>query len=174
MLSGVAHVRTNVSEERSPSIIRVTRIGELKTTLAITRHWRTLRRSIITSSLTYLAYLDWHETFRCWHKQRPHECNKPLYATPLLCGKLYHIHTAGTSRNRFVIPSVMLLLLAALMTHGPGSNKTTVGGSGHSLSHFNYPHNVPGSFPRRECDWALSVPISIELHVHRVLFHFSP
>jgi hypothetical protein len=37
MLLRVALVRTDVSEELSASIIRVTRIGELGTTLAVTR-----------------------------------------------------------------------------------------------------------------------------------------
>jgi hypothetical protein len=36
MLCRVALVRTDVSEERSSSIIRVTRIGALETTLAVT------------------------------------------------------------------------------------------------------------------------------------------
>jgi hypothetical protein len=36
MLSCVALVRTDVSEERSASLIRVTGIGELGTTLAVT------------------------------------------------------------------------------------------------------------------------------------------
>jgi hypothetical protein len=36
MLRHVAHVRTDVSEEVSASIIRVTRIGELGTMLAVT------------------------------------------------------------------------------------------------------------------------------------------
>jgi hypothetical protein len=36
LLRRVALVRTEVSEELSPSFIRVTRIGELGTTLAIT------------------------------------------------------------------------------------------------------------------------------------------
>jgi hypothetical protein len=36
ILRRVALVRTDVSEERSASIIRVTRIGELGTTLAVT------------------------------------------------------------------------------------------------------------------------------------------
>jgi hypothetical protein len=36
MLRRVALVRTDISEERSASIIRVTRIGELETTLAVT------------------------------------------------------------------------------------------------------------------------------------------
>jgi hypothetical protein len=35
MLRRVASVRTDVSEELSPSFIRVTRIGELGTTLAV-------------------------------------------------------------------------------------------------------------------------------------------
>jgi hypothetical protein len=41
----VALVRTDVSEEPSASIIRVTRIGELATTLAATSNLRTLRRN---------------------------------------------------------------------------------------------------------------------------------
>jgi hypothetical protein len=45
MLSGVALIRTDVSEELSASIIRVTRIGELETTLAVTGNRRTLRRN---------------------------------------------------------------------------------------------------------------------------------
>jgi hypothetical protein len=44
MLRSVALVRTDVSEECSASIVKVTRIGELGT-LAITSNWRTLRRN---------------------------------------------------------------------------------------------------------------------------------
>jgi hypothetical protein len=44
MLCHVALVRTYVSEEFSASIVRVTRIGELGTTLAVTSNRRTLRR----------------------------------------------------------------------------------------------------------------------------------
>jgi hypothetical protein len=42
MLRRVALVRTDVSEELSASFIRVTRIGELGTTLAVTNNRRTL------------------------------------------------------------------------------------------------------------------------------------
>jgi hypothetical protein len=42
MLRDVALVRTDVSEELSASSIRVTRIGELGTTLAVTSNRRTL------------------------------------------------------------------------------------------------------------------------------------
>jgi hypothetical protein len=45
MLCHVALVRTHVSEELSASFIRVTRIGELGTTLAVTSKRRTLRRN---------------------------------------------------------------------------------------------------------------------------------
>jgi hypothetical protein len=45
MLRRVALVRTDVSEELSASIIRVTRIGELGTTLAVTSNRRMLRRN---------------------------------------------------------------------------------------------------------------------------------
>jgi hypothetical protein len=44
MLRRVVLVRTDVSEEHSASFIRVTRIGELGTTLAVTSNRRTLRR----------------------------------------------------------------------------------------------------------------------------------
>jgi hypothetical protein len=45
MLRRVALVRTDVSEEPSASILKVTRIGELGTTLAATSNQRTLRRN---------------------------------------------------------------------------------------------------------------------------------
>jgi hypothetical protein len=45
MLRCVGLVRTDVSEERSASFIRVTRIGELGTMLAVTSNRRTLRRN---------------------------------------------------------------------------------------------------------------------------------
>jgi hypothetical protein len=44
-LRGVALVRTDVSEKLSASFIRVTRIGELGTTLAVTSNRRTLTDS---------------------------------------------------------------------------------------------------------------------------------
>jgi hypothetical protein len=43
LLRRVALVRTDVSEDYSASFIRVTRIGELGTTLAVTSNRRTLR-----------------------------------------------------------------------------------------------------------------------------------
>jgi hypothetical protein len=49
MLRYVALVRTDVSEELSISFIKVTRIGELGRTLAVTSNLLTLRRNCIPS-----------------------------------------------------------------------------------------------------------------------------
>jgi hypothetical protein len=53
MLRRVALVKIDFTEKLSDSIIRVTRIGELGTTLAVTSNRRTLRRNtkIITSNM---------------------------------------------------------------------------------------------------------------------------
>jgi hypothetical protein len=52
MLRYVALVRTNVSEELSATIIRVTRIDELGTTLALTSDRRTLRRNTLIEAIS--------------------------------------------------------------------------------------------------------------------------
>jgi hypothetical protein len=51
MLLRVALVRTDVSEESIASIIRVTRMGEVGTPLAVTSNRRTLRSMGIEDSL---------------------------------------------------------------------------------------------------------------------------
>jgi hypothetical protein len=53
----VAPVRTDVSEELSASFIRVTRIGELGTMLAVTSNRRTLRRNTSMRQLLVTASL---------------------------------------------------------------------------------------------------------------------
>jgi hypothetical protein len=50
MLHSVALVGTDVSEELSVSIIRVTRIGDLGTTLAVTSNRRTPQRNAIVAT----------------------------------------------------------------------------------------------------------------------------
>jgi hypothetical protein len=52
MLRRLALVRTDVSEDLSASFIRVTEIGELETTLALTSNRHTQRRN------TTLVFLD--------------------------------------------------------------------------------------------------------------------
>jgi hypothetical protein len=59
MLRRVALVRTDVSEELTASFIRVTRIGELVTTLALTSNRRTLRRN--TNSIKTQATKEYGE-----------------------------------------------------------------------------------------------------------------
>jgi hypothetical protein len=49
-----ALVRPGVSEERSASIIRVTRIGKLRTTLAVTSNRRKMRRNTSSQILVTL------------------------------------------------------------------------------------------------------------------------
>jgi hypothetical protein len=51
MLRRVALVKTDVSEEISAFFIRVTRIGELGTTLAVTSNRRSVRRLLVTASV---------------------------------------------------------------------------------------------------------------------------
>jgi hypothetical protein len=51
MLRRVALVRTDVSEELSASFIRVTRISELGTTLAVLVFLRSVRRLLVTASV---------------------------------------------------------------------------------------------------------------------------
>jgi hypothetical protein len=51
MLRRVALVRTDLSEELSTSFIRVTRIGELGTTLNVISNRLTLRRLLVTASV---------------------------------------------------------------------------------------------------------------------------
>jgi hypothetical protein len=55
MLRRVAFVRTNLSGELSTSFIRLTRIGELGTTLAGTSNRRTLRRENLKSYMCCLC-----------------------------------------------------------------------------------------------------------------------
>jgi hypothetical protein len=64
-LRRVALVRTDFSEELSASFIRVTRIGELGTTLAVTSNRRTLRRILrSTPGPSNPLYFYWGLQFR--------------------------------------------------------------------------------------------------------------
>jgi hypothetical protein len=60
MLRRLALVKTDVSEELSASFIRVTRISELGTTLAVTSNRRKLR--LVVSALWYGSEDRWIET----------------------------------------------------------------------------------------------------------------
>jgi hypothetical protein len=64
MLRRVALVRTDVSEEPNASFIRMTRIDELGTTLAVTSHRRTLRCLVWQEELGILIKLNSFIGFR--------------------------------------------------------------------------------------------------------------
>jgi hypothetical protein len=51
ILRRVALVRTDVPEELSASIIRVTRVGELGTTLVVTSNRRSVRQLLVTTNV---------------------------------------------------------------------------------------------------------------------------
>jgi hypothetical protein len=65
MLRRVALVRSDVSEELSPSFIGVTRIGELGTTLAVTSNRRTLSISSQRRSVASYSYRCSYFTYFC-------------------------------------------------------------------------------------------------------------
>jgi hypothetical protein len=84
MLLRAAPVRTDVSEELSAFFIRVTRIVELGTTLAVTSNRRTLRRN--TLYFTYFLYVLHVRT------------SQETHASTAYCGgKLYSYLTEDTS-----------------------------------------------------------------------------
>jgi hypothetical protein len=56
MLRHVAFVRTDVSKELSASIIRVTRIGELRT-LAVTKNRRNTTANVVLSSPIFVTLM---------------------------------------------------------------------------------------------------------------------
>jgi hypothetical protein len=56
ILRRMALVRTDLSEELSASFIRVTRIGELGTMLAVTSNLRTLRKNTSWSFANFLVH----------------------------------------------------------------------------------------------------------------------
>jgi hypothetical protein len=58
MLCGVALVRNNVSEEDVTSIIRVTRIGELETTLALIRNRLLVTENVLSSPIIVILMME--------------------------------------------------------------------------------------------------------------------
>jgi hypothetical protein len=100
MLRRVTLVRTDVSKEISASFIRVTRIGELETTLAVTSNRRTLRRLIITASIVSSSPIlvtlmkEALNSFETWFLQESHGVTSQK--TPL-----FIVATARTSNLRY-------------------------------------------------------------------------
>jgi hypothetical protein len=104
----VALVRTDVSEERSASVIRVTRIGELGT-LAVTTNRGTLRRNTVV--------LVWHiGTLAVTTNRRKLRINT-----------VYHTNTIRSVRRFLVTANVPSSpILATLVMEAIGYSETSV------------------------------------------------
>jgi hypothetical protein len=92
MLRRVALVRTDISEELSSSFIKVTRVGELGTTLAVTTNRRKLRRNTKWILLSDICLCKWiHMQGDLMQSQWGslqafgHSCSTPVYAC-MPCG----------------------------------------------------------------------------------------
>jgi hypothetical protein len=85
MLCRVALVRADISEELSASFIRVTKIGVIGTTLAVTSNRRTLRFSYLTYSChsdeggtKFLRNVGSYKSHTAKHPRRRHSSEKKL------------------------------------------------------------------------------------------------
>jgi hypothetical protein len=100
ILRRVALVRTDVSEERIASIIRVTRIGELRTKSAVNSNWRMLRFKKWFQVIEYMEFCP-HAFTTMWL----------MLITMLLLlshvsERYYYVwHTVATDVNIFHFPS---------------------------------------------------------------------
>jgi hypothetical protein len=81
----VALVRIDVSEELSASIIRVTRIGELGTTLAVTSNQRT--------HAVFSTFPSLHPSSVQILSSAPYSQTHSYYISPLMLEAKFHTHT---------------------------------------------------------------------------------
>jgi hypothetical protein len=79
-------VRTDVSEELRASFLKVTRIGELGTTLAVTSNRRTLRVKNNRGKVVLKAFLDVQDLAQCKFIPEGRTLNKCMWTTSVVSG----------------------------------------------------------------------------------------
>jgi hypothetical protein len=88
----VALVRTDVSEELSASFIRVTRIGEVGTTLAVTSNRRTLRINTIVAVVVHISpIIDTVELTTSEPSVLTRATRRTSQKTPFLCYVMFRV-----------------------------------------------------------------------------------
>jgi hypothetical protein len=120
MLRHVTLVRTDVSEELSASFIRVTRIGELGTTLAVTSNRHTLRRN--TSNIPEDAILHSHrrENLKSLTVRSDYPRNAgsiKMVADSHACGYLTRKRTVHTHRIQRTLPAEFIFNPSSITGH---------------------------------------------------------
>jgi hypothetical protein len=138
MLRHVALARTNVSEVYRASIIRVTRIGELGTILAVTSNRHTLRKkckflvilcfmeNCLLGIMSYLS--DLSNTFLTtitirnvvsWDIKSQFVLHRRNISSPLQCSRilLAMLGDVYTSRVRYSVPQIFQLYLNVQSFH---------------------------------------------------------
>jgi hypothetical protein len=108
MLSRVALVRTDVSEELSASSIRVTRIGELGKTLTVTSNRRTLLRRATRRNIPEDTLLHSHRRDKLKSYKSHYRFKYVLHNGSILSSSLYDVRHANAKRLYPLLPSMPL------------------------------------------------------------------
>jgi hypothetical protein len=82
MLRSVALVRTDISEERIASIIRVTQIGEIETTITVSASAQAVANVVLSSPIIFVLLMQATGSSEALVLTRATRCNIPEYGIP--------------------------------------------------------------------------------------------